>query len=150
MSASQTPEIHLQGNIGFNFHIILKTSSKSSFGNFLRTSPQNSLARCLLQVLRSVLLPSFTAPKKLVQQGTSTFHRKQKISRSDRYLCFVLTVVVTVATCNLKMCNLAMPSGYIPQTLFHLFIQPALGMSSPAYPKCYPAPQHCSVQQYNA
>lgn len=47
----------------FKFRDILKTSFKSSFGNFLRTSPQNSLARFLLQLLRSVLLPSFTARK---------------------------------------------------------------------------------------
>lgn len=120
----------------------MKTSFKSSFGNFLRTSPQNSLARFLLQLLRSVLLPSFTARKKLVQQGTSTFHRKQKVSQSDRYLCFVLT---GPATCNLKMCDLTMPSGYVPKTLFHLSSQPALGMSSTSLSKTLPCiPQHCS------
>lgn len=84
----------------------------------------------------------YSSKKKLVQQGTSTFHRKQKVSQSDRYLCFVLTV----ATCNLKMCDPTMPSGYVPKTLFHLFSQPALGVSSTSlqYQKRYPASQHCS------
>lgn len=135
--------------IGSNVHIIISSfktywkhlSSHPSaifWGLHHRTHSQDffcsSSDRFCCQVLQ--------LEKKLVQQGTSTFHRKQKVSQSDRYLCFVLTV----ATCNLKMCDPTMPSGYVPKTLFHLFSQPALGVSSTSlqYQKRYPASQHCS------
>lgn len=49
------------------------------------------------------------------------------------------------------MCDLTIPSGYVPKTLFHLTSQPTLGMSSTSLSKtlpCIPALQQ-HRQQYN-
>ena len=49
------------------------------------------------------------------------------------------------------MCDLTIPSGYVPKTLFHLTSQPTLGMSSTSLSKtlpCIPALQQ-HRQQYD-
>lgn len=105
----------------FKFQDMLKTSFKSSFGNFLRTSPQNSLARFLLQLLRSLLLPSFTARKKNCSNKAPA-----RFTGSRRFLnligIFVLSwqSLLAISKCATWQCR------------------------QPAYQKRYLASQHCS------